>query len=364
MNRERLLALLGASIVLVLAVWTWQRNAVWGDEMSLWTDAIEKAPSKGRSYYNRGTVYHNAYHDMETAMVFYKDCLKREPDCAVAYSSLANNLRVLGDAPGALACALTAVTLEPDEALHWYNLGRVYMMTGEYRAARGFFGKAIEIDKMMFDARVDSGRCHEELDEWEEAADVYTELLSWDSEDMRGHYHLGVCLSHIAQIRPLNPEDRARLLRDAEYEFGWTLERNVLFPDGHLGIGEVFVATGRYDLAVLHFKQAVRLAEGDGELRKHLLNGLSGLAFSLHSLGRRVGDPTLTDRAASVYERLLRENPDSVEARVDLALIEARERGNRPRAEALLAQCEVLDLTRSQRAAVQHARDVLSGKEK
>lgn len=335
-------------MVLVLAVWTWQRNEVWGDEASLWDDAIRKSPEKGRAYYNRGTVYHNEYADMETAMLYYIDCLRREPNLAVAYSSLANNLRVLGDAEGAEACALTAVRLEPGEAMHWYILGRVYMMRRKFDLARGFLEKAVSIDPAMIEARFANGLCLEESEEWAQAAQVFTDLLSWDPNEIRGHYHLGLCFSRLGQAK------------DAELEYGWTIETNPLFPDGHLGLGDVYAATGHYDLAVLHFKQAVRLSEGDKDTRKHFLKGLSGLAFSLHSLSRLARDPKLIDRAATVYERLLKENPESVEARVDLALIEGRDRGNRPRAEALLAECDALSVSEVQREAVRHAREVLA----
>src|SRR5581483_3454301 len=48
---------LGLAAVVALGVTTWERNKVWLDEVTLWGDAIAKAPNKPRPKTNLGLYY-------------------------------------------------------------------------------------------------------------------------------------------------------------------------------------------------------------------------------------------------------------------------------------------------------------------
>src|SRR5436309_2769546 len=39
-------------VALMWMVWTYERNAVWQDEVTLWRDCVAKAPNKGRALLN------------------------------------------------------------------------------------------------------------------------------------------------------------------------------------------------------------------------------------------------------------------------------------------------------------------------
>ncbi len=47
----------GIGIILLLCILTWNRTKVWGDSVSLWTDAVEKDPKCMTAYINRSNIY-------------------------------------------------------------------------------------------------------------------------------------------------------------------------------------------------------------------------------------------------------------------------------------------------------------------
>ena len=80
---------------------SWQRNAVWETPLSLWSDAVNKAPDAFR-----------------------------------AQSNLGYALIEKGDWPQAKRVLYEAVSLNPNYARTWSNLGLVYEEMGVYTQAR------------------------------------------------------------------------------------------------------------------------------------------------------------------------------------------------------------------------------------
>jgi hypothetical protein len=45
-------------IVLFLLLGTYERNALWGSEVTLWKDCVKKSPEKERTHHNLGYAFH------------------------------------------------------------------------------------------------------------------------------------------------------------------------------------------------------------------------------------------------------------------------------------------------------------------
>lgn len=56
-SQQRLAMGLGAAVVVVLALATYQRNNVWQDDRSLWSDVVAKSPMKARGHNGLGHAY-------------------------------------------------------------------------------------------------------------------------------------------------------------------------------------------------------------------------------------------------------------------------------------------------------------------
>ena len=69
---------LGAAVVVVLCALTYARNQVWRTELSLWSDALAKAPGKARPYVNVGAALHQEG-KLDEAIKYYCQALAIDP---------------------------------------------------------------------------------------------------------------------------------------------------------------------------------------------------------------------------------------------------------------------------------------------
>ena len=84
----RLAATSGAiGLILVLACATYQRNLVYRDEISLWSDTIRKSPKKARAHNNLGHAY-AMQGDWERPSKKFRMAARLDPDYALAQKNL------------------------------------------------------------------------------------------------------------------------------------------------------------------------------------------------------------------------------------------------------------------------------------
>src|SRR5262249_38798034 len=78
-----------ALIIGIYAVMAFDRNSYWKDEITLWSDVIQKSPNKARGYNNRGDDYmeENKFNE---AMSDFNKALTINPAFAMAYYNRAN----------------------------------------------------------------------------------------------------------------------------------------------------------------------------------------------------------------------------------------------------------------------------------
>lgn len=179
------------SVILMFSFLTYQRNAVWTDEVRLWEDTVKKSPMKARPYANLARAYRQrgepqkaveyclkaidlcpiihtvplaqihinlgaAYTDQKKyreAISAYRRAIDLDPGNPQAYSNAAFLYSLLDDPRNALAYGEKAVQVDPrfDEA--WNNLGVVYARLGKYGKARECFEKVLKINPLYEDAR-------------------------------------------------------------------------------------------------------------------------------------------------------------------------------------------------------------------
>ncbi len=113
---RRLLFYLLVSIISIWAFATYQRNQIWHDGFTLWTDVIKKSPGKARPYAALGQLYLESKHYDE----------------AIRYLDL-------------------AVTMDPSDQKNYLNLGIIYTNISNQPRALKAFSKAIEINFDNYD---------------------------------------------------------------------------------------------------------------------------------------------------------------------------------------------------------------------
>ncbi len=107
---------LAAAALLALAATTVVRNAVWHDDLSLWSDVVEKAPDNGRAHLNYGLALGAVGRSTE-ALAQYDECAKEWPGYGYCPLDRGVLLAAMGRKTEALADYKKAATLDPQ--LFW-----------------------------------------------------------------------------------------------------------------------------------------------------------------------------------------------------------------------------------------------------
>lgn len=122
------------SMVIILAVFTWQRNETWATEISLWSDVVEKSPNLGRGYDFLGRAY-LAGGNPQKAYAVFKEANSRKVK-PVYFNNWGQTAFELGKKEEAIGYFKEAIRLKPDHAQAHYNLGIAYGSIGLRDKAR------------------------------------------------------------------------------------------------------------------------------------------------------------------------------------------------------------------------------------
>lgn len=127
--------LVAASLILIgLTVATWQRNQVWGSNISLWEDVVRKSPGKARPWYNLGTYLTDAGRPTE-AIPALSRAVKIDPQHAEAWHNLGRALLLSGRTAEAVGPLRTAVRLKPEMDNAVVNFSVALINTGNHLEA-------------------------------------------------------------------------------------------------------------------------------------------------------------------------------------------------------------------------------------
>jgi tetratricopeptide (TPR) repeat protein len=136
------------AVAIIFSVWTYQRNMVWSDDVSLWEDCVIKSPHKPRQHYNLGVVLARKG-NLDDAIEHYLTALKIKPDYLEAYYNLGNALARKGDAKAAIYNYRKALQLNPDFFKSYYNIARILYNQGKTGGAIHNYKKALIINNEM-----------------------------------------------------------------------------------------------------------------------------------------------------------------------------------------------------------------------
>ena len=201
---------IGVVLLVLLALQTVARNRVWASELTLWGDAVEKAPTmrRARTNYGRALQLEGRH---EEALGAYRKSIEIDPQHGDAY----NNIATLYHENGKLNEAIRWY----HEALHWYpdydeiyiNLGDAHFQKGEIGTAAQMFEKALGIDE--------------------------TKGSTWSN--------YGLILIE------------ERRLKEAAIAYGKAIELSPELAEPYNNLGNVLCAQGKHELALERYQQAV-----------------------------------------------------------------------------------------------------------
>ena len=145
---------------------TWQRNADYRTEQSLWQDTIAKRPGNARIYTNAGQVF-LAQGDPAAAMPLLRRALELDPHLVSAKINLGNAFRECGQPLEAESLLREAVADAPNDPNGYLGLGTVLVdlqrpkeAIEQYRAAMALAPEAVTIRTNLAAVLIDHGGVH------------------------------------------------------------------------------------------------------------------------------------------------------------------------------------------------------------
>jgi tetratricopeptide (TPR) repeat protein len=328
---RRLIVGLGCTlpVLALFSYWTFERNKVWRDAVTLWQDCVKKSPQKGRTYANLAAAQ-KRQGLVDEAKENFRKALALNPDLEEAHHNLGVILDEKGQSIEAIEHYRQAIELKPDMVPARNNLGAALLAQGNTDEAVEHLLKALQWNPEFSELYNNLGLARFKQGNITEAIGHYSKAVQLDPDSAEAHFNLGVALSeqgknkegiqHIQKALALNPDYAeahnnlgGQLLSqgnidDALVHINRALAINPELAEAHNNLGIIMIRQGKLDAAISHFQNAVRLQPDFTLAQNNLARALaiSGsknleIAGMKKELAARPDDPALHYKLANLY---------------------------------------------------------------
>jgi len=302
----------GGLVIITFMTLTFQRNKVWLNEETLWSDVIEKSPTNARAWNNRGhyrmlkeeyaeaisdftqafrlnpyfhhamnnrgltyfkqNMFAEALKDFNTALYISGQSVRALNNRGLVYYNLDQHEKALADYNKALQ-------IKPDFTRSLNNRGVLYLTSLQFEKAIADLQKVLNLDPYFADAYNNLGVIYREQKEYQRAGQYFTKAIELDPTFIRGLINRGVNyqlsgkhnlasadFSRSLALDPLHPDalfNRSSILLDQKkYKPAITDLTTLLglYPDSSAAWynrGVAYKELGDFKNAIADFNQAV-----------------------------------------------------------------------------------------------------------
>ncbi|MCP4345311.1 MAG: tetratricopeptide repeat protein [Desulfobacterales bacterium] len=284
-------------LLAVLSAWTYQRNNVWSEDVSLWRDCVEKSPENVRPYNNLGIAL-SARKNYKEAKEIFSKALNIKPDYAYAHNNLGLILARMDRKEEAIPHYYEALRLKPDYLDAHYNIANEMADQEDYDKALHHFSMMLKINPLHENAHNSMGSVLARQDQNDKAIEHYYQALEINPDFAKAHNNLGLALAKKGRSE------------EAVSHYSEAIRINPEYAEAHYNIGLAFAEKGDYKGAVEQFEKAVRIKPKYMEAHNNLGNTLA-------SQGK-------IKAATEHYSRAARIDPDFADAHYNLGVSSAR----------------------------------------
>jgi tetratricopeptide (TPR) repeat protein len=222
-GRYWLQSTLGAGLLLILGILSWQRAWVYESDEALWTDTLAMNPS-----------------------------------CWLGHNNLGFVLSQKGQMDEAISQLQKALEINPNYAEAHFNLGCILFQKGRVDEAMAQYQKALEINPNLVGAHTNFGNALFQKGQVDKAIAQLQKALKIDPNHAEIHYNLGVVLLHKGQVD------------EAITQFQKALEINPDISQIHTKLASALLQKGQVDEAIIQFQEVVRLNPNDSDAQNNL----------------------------------------------------------------------------------------------
>jgi superkiller protein 3 len=226
-SAENKIILVAALIILALTTAAFQRNRIWRHSVILWQDSTLKSPMKARAHYNLGLNLGLAGRTDE-AIEHFQRAIELRPT-SEAYNNLGSAYQTKGMYDRAVEQHFHALSLDPDNADAYYNLGRAYLISktnNDYAVA--MFKKAITLKSDFTNAYINLAAAYIQAKKFNDAVQVLEPVMLRSFNRPDAHFNLGVSYFYLGNTSAAQRE--LSILKKLDSQFADQLEKLVSQP--------------------------------------------------------------------------------------------------------------------------------------
>lgn len=269
-------------VLILYTIGVWDRNRVWGDEVTLWQDAVQKAPGAYGPHFGLGSAYQRRGR-LDMAEGEFLAALQINDLDPVLHNDLGTLYSETGRQGPALLEYQKALRLAPDYDLANSNLGHLYKQEGQTTQAIQSVMRAVQANPANETAIIELGDIYQKQGEHGKAKMLYLSALE-------GNPNLVRVLMQAGLLYQRNGDHEAAIRA-----FKRVVRLDPSLADAHLSLGREYVITGRPREAVNAFEQALSFRPEDG--------------FGYLTLGKLYERMGHIDKAKSLYRKVLDLDP-------------------------------------------------------
>jgi len=320
-------------VVSVFSLWTYERNSVWSNPITLWSDCVKKSPQKARPHNNLGMALDDRGYIAE-AEKQYTEALKINPDYAEAHNNLGISLKNQGKISEAIKQFYEALRIDPNFAKAHNNLGNALIkQQGVTDEAVSHLKEALRLNPKYAEAYDSLSVALIQKGKSDEAITLLKKALQINPDIAATYVNLGIALMLKGKTNK------------AIVYFNKALQINPNLPEPHINLGIILYNKERLDKAIFHFRKALQIDANNDKARFNLNKALAllkeideNIKSTKERLSLKPEDPILNfqlgnmyrikgelDKAIVYFQKAISIQPDFPEALYRLAKLYIRQ---------------------------------------
>jgi len=291
---SRKLLIFFSLITLMLSALTFARNRIWMDEITLWTDTVNKSPGKARPYNNLGYLF-NQDKQYAKARRTLEQAIKIAPDYPEGMVNLAISYKNMDELARAEEICRRALDIKPGYPEGHNILGDILRLREDLSEAEREYRRAIELNPGLAAARNNLANLYREMGKPELAEEQYGKTLREGEDNPVFMNNIGLNLLEQGRSEEAIRSFRKAIALDPE-----------LAP-AHYNLGNALFEKGDLEDARKSFRKALKVDP-------YYIRALSNLGIVESKLGN-------WSEARSAFLAIIRLEEDNVQANLKVGLI-------------------------------------------
>ena len=180
------------------------------------------------------------------ADLFYREATEREPGSVKAWDGLGHCYLGLEKPNEAIRAHKMVLSIDPDFARGYYNIGKVHSRQQDHEAAVAAYQEAVKADPDFIPAHYQLGVAYGQMGMFDASAEAYESVVRLSPEDSSAHFQLGIAYMKL---------DR---MDDAITAFKEVVRIDPEYAPAYYNMGVVYGALSRVDDERNAYREAIR----------------------------------------------------------------------------------------------------------